>query len=197
MGPTKTHLRRQILTARSAAPPAVRADETRALRGHLSDLIGAGHTVCGYVPVGTEPGSLELADDLVRRGVRVLLPIARQGSDGTALPLRWGVYHPDKLIPAPFGLREPTEPWLPADAVSSAAAVLVPALAVDRDGVRLGRGGGFYDRSLTLVDAKTRLVAIVRDVEFVDRLPHEPHDVRMTHVLTPHRGLITLARRVS
>lgn len=70
--------------------------------------------------------------------------------------------------------------------------MLVPALAVDRSGVRLGRGGGFYDRSLPLCTPRARLVAVVRDDEVLDALPAEPHDVRMTHALTPVGGLITL-----
>ena len=73
------------------------------------------------------------------------------------------------------------------------SSVFVPALAVDRAGVRLGRGAGFYDRSLPLADPAARLVAVVRDDELVDELPAEPHDVRMTHALTPGRGLVELA----
>ncbi len=68
--------------------------------------------------------------------------------------------------------------------------VFVPALAVDRAGVRLGRGAGFYDRSLPLADPAARLVAVVRDDELVDEIPAEPHDVRMTHALTPRQGLV-------
>ena len=108
------------------------------------------------------------------------------------VPLQWGQYRPGGLVTARFGLREPAEPWLPADAVAAATVVLVPALAVDRTGVRLGRGAGFYDRSLPLADPAARLVAVVRDDEVVDKLPAEPHDVRMTHALTPRRGLVTL-----
>jgi 5-formyltetrahydrofolate cyclo-ligase len=84
------------------------------------------------------------------------------------------------------------EPWLPAEAVADATIVFVPALAVDGAGVRLGRGAGFYDRSLPLADPAARLVAVVRDDELVDRIPAERHDVRMTHALTPRQGLVAL-----
>ena len=72
---------------------------------------------------------------------------------------------------------------------------MLPALAVDRRGVRLGRGRGFYDRSLPGRNPQSRLVALVRDDELVDELPSEPHDVPMTHVLTPTGGLTTLPIR--
>jgi 5-formyltetrahydrofolate cyclo-ligase len=122
----------------------------------------------------------------------VLLPVARDDAAGTPLPLQWGQYRPGGLVAARFGLREPAQPWLPADAVAGATVVLVPALAVDRSGVRLGRGAGFYDRTLDLADPGAKLVAVVRDDELVDTLPAEPHDVRMTHALTPRHGLVAL-----
>jgi 5-formyltetrahydrofolate cyclo-ligase len=190
-GPTKTELRAEILLARRTLAPQLHDAEAHALCGHLSAFIGGGETVCAYVPIGSEPGSGELIDSLLRRGVRVLLPVARDGA-GLPVPLQWGEYRPGGLVQARFGLREPAEPWLPADTIAAATVVLVPALAVDRAGVRLGRGAGFYDRSLPLAAPTARLVAVVRDDELVDRLPAEPHDVRMTHALTPNGGLVAL-----
>jgi 5-formyltetrahydrofolate cyclo-ligase len=81
---------------------------------------------------------------------------------------------------------------LGVDAIASASVVLVPALAVDLAGVRLGRGAGFYDRSLSSVDPAALLVAVVRDDELVDLLPGADHDVPMTHALTPGLGLVAL-----
>lgn len=148
--------------------------------------------MCGYVPIGAEPGAPALLDALADRGATVLLPVARHDDQGVPQPLRWGRYRRGELISAPFGLREPPPPWLPADAVREATLILVPALAVDRRGARLGRGAGFYDRTLGLVAATTALVAVVRDDELLDRLPAESHDVPMTHALTPRRGLVPL-----
>jgi 5-formyltetrahydrofolate cyclo-ligase len=194
-GPTKTELRAEILLARRTLAPQLHDAEAHALHGHLPAFIGSGETVCAYVPIGSEPGSAELIDSLLRRGVRVLLPVARHDAAGLPVPLQWGEYRPEGLVQARFGLREPAEPWLPAETIAAAAVVLVPALAVDRAGVRLGRGAGFYDRSLPLAPLTARLVAVVRDDELVDRLPSEPHDVRMTHALTPNRGLVSFGSR--
>ncbi|MCW2629696.1 MAG: 5-formyltetrahydrofolate cyclo-ligase [Mycobacterium sp.] len=191
-GQTKTELRAEILRARRTLAPQLRDAEAGALCGHLPSFIGDGETVCAYVPVGSEPGSAELIDSLLRRGVQVLLPVARDDAAGLPAPLRWGEYRPGGLVEARFGLREPAAPWLPAGAIAGASVVLVPALAVDRAGARLGRGAGFYDRSLPLAAPTARLVAVVRDDELVDRLPAEPHDVRMTHALTPNGGVVAL-----
>ncbi len=190
---TKAELRTALLLARRELSPQEHVIEAQALTHHLSSLVTDSHTVCAHVPVGSEPGSIELIDALHRRGVRVLLPVARSDTTGVPQPLQWGDYRPGELVEAPYGLREPAHPWLAADAIADASVILVPALAVDLTGVRLGRGAGFYDRSLPLADAAARLIAIVRDDELVERLPAEPHDVRMTHALTPRGGLVTLS----
>ena len=149
-------------------------------------------TVCAYVPVGSEPGSVAMIDALSEAGCRVLLPIAVSAADGTALPLLWGEYRPGGLMSARYGLLEPDGARLPAISLAQAAVVLVPALAVDRRGVRLGRGAGFYDRSLPLRDPAAQLLAVVRDDELLDDLPDEPHDVRMTGAVTPGLGIVEL-----
>ena len=123
--------------------------------------------------------------------MRVLLPVAR-AVGGTPQPLEWGEYRVGGLVEAPFGLREPAPPWLTPEAVAQADVVCVPALAVDRSGVRLGRGAGFYDRSLHLAAPSATLLAVVRDEELVEHLPRDAHDVPMTHALTPRLGLVPL-----
>jgi 5-formyltetrahydrofolate cyclo-ligase len=188
---SKAALRERLLAARRGVAEAVRAAEGRTLVEHL-ELVVSGGTTCAYVPVGTEPGSIEMLDVLLRRSARVLLPVARTTGDGVPMPLRWGEYRPGELVPGRWGLLEPPGPVLPESALAEASLVIVPALAVDRRGVRLGRGRGFYDRSLAGRDPRARLMALVRDVEFVDELPAEAHDVAMTHVITPRRGVMAL-----
>jgi 5-formyltetrahydrofolate cyclo-ligase len=188
----KAALREQLLAARRCVADRVRATEARLLSERLEPVVSSASTVCAYVPVGTEPGSIEMLDMLLRRSGRVLLPVARTTADGTPMPLRWGEYQPGALVSGRWGLLEPPGPWLPESTLAEAGLVVVPALAVDRRGVRLGRGRGFYDRSLDGRNPQARLIAMVRDAEFVDELPAEPHDVPMTHALTPQGGLVAL-----
>lgn len=193
----KSALRTRLLTARRAVSPEVHEAEADALAGHLERLAAGTGTVCAYLPVRGEPGSTAMLDGLTRRGIRVLLPVVRTDDDNTPLALMWGEYRPEtlvnSLVEARFGLLEPAPPWLPAASLAEADLVLIPALAADLRGVRLGRGAGFYDRSLPLRRAGVPLVAVVRDAEFLDELPAEAHDVPMTHALTPGRGLVALA----
>lgn len=181
------------MAARRSVPDSIRAEQDAALVAHVGKLGFEGGTVCAYVPVGAEPGSPELLDVLLAHADRVLLPVARTTGEDDALALQWGKYRPGQLVNARFGLLEPAGPWLPAKTVAEAGVILVPALAVDRAGARLGRGRGFYDRTLVLRDPGAWVIAVVRDEELLDEVPHEPHDVPMTHALTPGRGLVKLA----
>lgn len=195
---SKAALRDQLLAARRHVADDVRAAEARQVCERLEALesiVTSDSTICAYVPVGTEPGSIEMLDMLLRRTGRVLLPVARTAADNTPLPLSWGEYRPGTLTTGRWGLLEPPQPWLPSAALAQAGVVLVPALAVDRRGVRLGRGRGFYDRSLGGRHPHARLIAVVRDAEVLDEVPADPHDIPMTHALTPRQGLIDLAGR--
>lgn len=191
-GPDKAEWRRRISTARAAVSGQQQVGEANALATTVRGLVDHldAPTVCCYVPFGSEPGSIGLLDVLRDAGARVLLPVI---PDERA-PLAWSEYTGTaSLVPGPYrGVLEPGGPRLAADAIGDATLVLVPALAVDRRGARLGRGAGYYDRSLVFAADDARLVAVVRDDELVDHLPAEPHDVRMHGALTPRHGLITL-----
>lgn len=181
---TKRQLRRRLAAARRQLPAAVREAEAAALSG--AALPGLPTTVCAYWPVGTEPGAPDLLDRLHQGGCRVLLPVvgAPEGM------LDWAEYTgAGSLRAGPLGLREPAGPRLGSAAIALAGVVLVPALAVDHRGVRLGRGGGYYDRTLPLASPGAVLAAVVRDEEVLPWLPAEPHDVPVTAILTPRGGL--------
>lgn len=161
-------LRRHLLTALTTPP----------LR-HV-DLIAA------YLPIGSEPGSEAALDDLRAAGHTVLLPVVRD--DGH---LDWAV-HTGAVRPGPLGLREPAGTRLGPAAVTGADLVLVPALAADRNGTRLGRGAGYYDRALARVRRATPVAVLLHDGELVDALPAEPHDRPVGAAVTPSLGWVEL-----
>ena len=190
--PDKQDWRAELLARRAALDPAVREAEAVALAATLArlPLDAAGEIwVAAYVPVGGEPGSTVMLDELRAAGARVLLPLT-----GPPGPLDWAEYTGEQgLQRARYGLLEPSGARLSPAALGWANTVLVPALAVDRRGVRMGRGAGYYDRTLPAARPGARLVAVVRDEELLDLLPEEPHDVRMGWALTPGAGLTRLA----
>ncbi|GGW09934.1 5-formyltetrahydrofolate cyclo-ligase [Streptomyces globisporus] len=182
----KGSLRRELLAARAllTKEDALRAAAVLADAAlHLPELADA-RTVAAYVSVGREPGTRALLEALRGRGVRVLLPVLLADND-----LDWAVYEgPAHLLPAGRGLLEPDGPRLGPDAVLAADAVLLPGLAVDGAGMRLGRGGGSYDRvlaRLTAAGAHPSLVVLLYENEVVARVPSEPHDHPVDAVVTP------------
>src|SRR4051794_14087582 len=152
--------------------------------GALVRRLAGTRTLAAFVPDETEPGYGRLPAAYTQLGARVLLPIVPvQG----APELSWAV-DTGRLAPGRFGLMEPVGPRLGPTAIGAADVVVVPALAVARDGVRLGRGGGYYDRALRHVRADAVLVAPAFDDELGGELPAEPHDRLVTAVVTPSGG---------
>jgi 5-formyltetrahydrofolate cyclo-ligase len=184
---SKAALRARLRAARRALPAQVRAARAEALTAVVVHLVTAGPgPVCAYVPTPSEPWSAQALEVLRETGREILLPVVPVPPG----PLRWAVYEgPGALAPGPFGIAEPTGSRLGADAVSRATTILLPALAADRRGVRLGQGGGYYDRTLALVAAGVPLVVLLNDEELVDELPAEPHDRRVTAAALPS-GLV-------
>ena len=174
----KDALRATVLAARQGmtASDRERAEQAIALRGLAAwrDL----RTVAAYLSFGTEPPTVALLDRLATHNARVLLPVI----DGDRLD--WAVYAgPDSIVTGPLGIREPAGVRLGGDALADADVVVVPALAVDGQGNRLGRGRGYYDRALA--DVRATVVAVVYDEELIDDVPCEAHDRRVDAVLRP------------
>jgi 5-formyltetrahydrofolate cyclo-ligase len=188
--PDKRTLRRDFLAARNRLTPDDLREAAEALAGRALGLpeVARARAVAAYVSVGAEPGTLALLDALRARGVRVLLPVLLPDND-----LDWGEYAGEgSLARVRHGgrmeLYEPAGERLGPDAVTHADAVLLPGVAVDGRGLRLGRGGGSYDRVLARLDAagaRPALLVLLYDREVVAHVPAEPHDRPVDAVVTP------------
>ncbi|MCQ4208714.1 5-formyltetrahydrofolate cyclo-ligase [Streptomyces longispororuber] len=188
--PDKRTLRREFLAVRNALPEDDVRETERAVAERALDLaeLATARTVAAYVSVGREPGTGTLLDALRARGTRVLLPVLLDDND-----LDWGAYEGASSLvrvrhQGKMALLEPGGEHLGPDAVLAADAVLLPGLAVDGRGMRLGRGGGSYDRVLARLEAAgahPALVVLLHDFEVVAHLPEEAHDKAVDAVVTP------------
>jgi 5-formyltetrahydrofolate cyclo-ligase len=161
----KTELRAKLLAARAGLSADRIAEARLQVRAHVLDRYESARRIAAYRPLRTEPGSLELLDALAARAV-VLVPLLRPDRD-----LDWTPW--------------PTDEPLGVDAIADVDLILAPALAVSRSGVRLGRGGGSYDRALARVPPGVPILALIYDDELVDDLPCDDWDVPVTGVITP------------
>ncbi|HEX6877058.1 MAG TPA: 5-formyltetrahydrofolate cyclo-ligase [Nocardioidaceae bacterium] len=179
----KVALRDQLLTVRRRHSLAEAREDAEAIATHLlqSPEVRRAATLAVYISLPKEPGTGPLIEQLHALGRRLILPLLLPDND-----LDWAVYEgPQALVPASRGLLEPAGPRLGPDAIATADVVLCPGLAVDRRGIRLGRGGGSYDRALARVPVGTFVCTPLYEGELLDLVPAEDHDRPVTAVVTP------------
>jgi 5-formyltetrahydrofolate cyclo-ligase len=185
----KTRLRVTLITARRARGTAERETAREAVGEVLAATLRGFGIVAGYLPLPTEPFPVSVLDALVAAGSRVLVPVVTG-----AAPLDW-CWYPSPVRRSSLGIDEPLGRRLGPEAIARVDAVLVPALAVDGAGHRLGRGAGHYDRTLALLAQAVgpgplpARIAVVYDEEVLDQLPSDALDQRVTGVVTPAGGL--------
>jgi 5-formyltetrahydrofolate cyclo-ligase len=169
--------RRQLLSAaaleRAAAGVRVQLDL-------LVDSLGARSISC-FLSTPTEPGTREFVEAALERGIRVLLPITR--TDGL---LDWAVAEPGgDIAEGLFGLPEPVGEVLGPIAVNDVDLLVIPAAAVDRRGMRLGWGRGYFDKTIGSMERCPPVYAVVFDSELVDEVPRDVHDQPVSGIVTP------------
>jgi 5-formyltetrahydrofolate cyclo-ligase len=186
----KGTLRRRQVAARTAMPDSIRNESGRLIRDHVLEMpqVTSAGTIAAYYSVGTEPDTRGLIFALWKRGSYVVLPVLLPDGD-----LDWASYEgPESLAPGPRGVPQPVEPVRGTGTVARADVVLVPALAVDVRGRRLGRGGGSYDRALARVGPQVPTIALLYDSELLPSVPAEEHDQAVRAVARPEQGITWL-----
>jgi 5-formyltetrahydrofolate cyclo-ligase len=182
----KDAIRTRVLSARREMDGSQRAEADSAILTTLDKVTAHGGksplTVAAYHPMRDEPGA-DLPQRLAGAGHRVLLPVLLDDND-----LDWA-WFTGRTITTARRLPEPSGARLGPGALDSADLVVVPALAVGGTGIRLGRGGGSYDRALSRVKAGVPVVALLYDGEWPMSVPVMPHDRPVTMVITPTGGL--------
>lgn len=187
----KSELRQQMLGQRRTLSLRQREDAGQALAAHLAALpvAGAATRIACYVSMAYEPDTALILASFAERGIEVIVPVV---VPDTALD--WTIYTADApLRRTALGIAEPTGVRLGAAAIADVDLVIVPALAVDHEGNRLGRGAGYYDRALPLASAPT--AALLFTGEIVTSLPCDPHDVPVDMAITPGGVFRVLNRR--
>lgn len=182
----KNALRSAIRTARHARSQRLREEAAHRFADVLESIPEVAEATClaAYAARPYEPSTTVLLERLAARGAEILLPVL-----GAGLERGWALYAgaDDLLERAPGRPPEPSTAAMGPEALEKATVVISPALAVDSGGIRLGQGGGWYDRALTFRRPDAFVVGLVFPEELyaADRpLPREPHDVAIDAVAT-------------
>ncbi|MEY2849483.1 MAG: hypothetical protein RI885_2150 [Actinomycetota bacterium] len=178
----KRALRAELREHRRQSSDRERQRATAAITAHLVDLAsGLGvKSVAAYLGVTGEPDVQPFVDWAVSRGIRVLMPVSRD--DGL---LDWVVTSGEGAVEGLFGWPEPRGELLGPIAINDVDLIVVPAATVDRTGMRMGWGRGYFDRTLGSMEKCPPVYAVIFDSELVDSVPSEVHDKRVDGVVTP------------
>ncbi len=180
----KRALRAELIARRARLGPEERAERSRAVADRIEQLAAFrdAPVVALYAALGTEVDPAEIARRAIARGVRVAFPRA-----GPGRRLAFAVCAPGELVPGPLGAAEPPA-GAPALEPGALGCIVVPGVAFSEDGLRLGRGGGYYDATLRELPGVAR-VGLAFDAQVVATLPREAHDVPVDAVVTESRVL--------
>lgn len=195
----KAGLRQAVIARRDAIDLDVRAAKSADICVRLVELLGrsdpaAPHTVAAYAEMGSEVDPAAFAAAAAKRGWRVAYPCMLSATDAAACGQRMCMraVAADDASAAPF-IAHPTRafaatdidssrfPIVPAEALDM---VVVPLVAFDRAGARLGYGGGCYDRYLPTLSPACRIIGIAFDEQRVDHVPTDAHDLPLPHIVS-------------
>lgn len=183
----KRALRAELRERRQQVPAAARESAASGIAHQLSSLVeaaGARSLSC-YLSMPSEPGTRVFIDEALARGLRVLLPVTR--ADGL---LDWSVATAaDDETEGLFGMPEPTGELLSPLAVNDVDLLVIPAAAVDRTGMRLGWGRGYFDKTIGSMERCPPVYAVVFDSEVLDEVPRDLHDQPVSGAVTPTRTI--------
>lgn len=155
---------------------------TAGLTGYLIELVTdlSARSITCYLPTPNEPDTRPFARWAEEHDFRVLFPISRE--DGL---LDWTIRDSDAEIEGLFGTPEPLGELLGPIAINDVDLIIVPAASVGRDGLRLGWGRGYFDKTLGSMDKRPPVYAVIFDDELVEAVPRELHDQPVDGVVTP------------
>jgi 5-formyltetrahydrofolate cyclo-ligase len=181
----KRALRAELRERRQQLSDAQRESAAEGIRAQLEalvDSLGARSVSC-FLSSPTEPGTRAFINAAIEQGLRVLLPVMRE--DGL---LDWTVASPGgQEVQSALGVPEAVGELLGPIAVNDVDLMIVPAAAVDRGGMRMGWGRGFFDKTLGSMARRPPAYAVIYDSELVDSVPQDVHDQPVTGVVTPTR----------
>jgi 5-formyltetrahydrofolate cyclo-ligase len=184
----KRALRAEIRERRRITPSHERDSATHAVTGHLKELAGGIQSLAAYLSTADEPNTRPFLSWACEQGIRVLVPISRE--DGL---LDWAPYDGKEEAEDVFGMPVPTTELLGPIAINAVDLIIVPAACVDRGGMRMGWGRGYFDKTLGSMERRPPVYAVIFDSELLETVPSEVHDQRVDGVVTPS-GITKLSR---
>ena len=179
----RSALRNIALEQRNAIPENMRDAYSQLIRKKIVDYLDSisAKFVHTYIGFGSEVGTRGLIEDLLGRKLKVAVPLTR-GEKNSEHMIHSLIQNLDDLKPGKFGVPEPSH--INEVSLDRFDAVIIPVVAFDGFGMRLGYGKGFYDRFLSLLDPKIRRIGLAFSAQEMDKIPMLSHDELMNSLIT-------------
>jgi 5-formyltetrahydrofolate cyclo-ligase len=183
----KRALRAELRERRRIRTSTERDADSAGLTKNLIELVSSRRAgfVAAYMSTPDEPNTRDFLGWTASNDTRVLIPVTR--ADGL---LDWAPYDGEDEDIDIIGMPTPSSELLGPIAINRVDLILVPAASVDRAGMRMGWGGGYFDKTLGSMEACPPVYAVIFDDELVDSVPRERHDMPVNGVVTPS-GIVT------
>jgi len=190
--PAKEKLRCEMRTRLRGMSPALHAEASLVICQMAANLPAflKSRRVALFAPLPSEPDVHPLIEEAWAQAKRVVLPLMIQHGSTPELDWHEVTSWDDVVLPGPFGLREPDPLRCRRVPLAELDCVFMPGVAFDAEGFRLGRGGGFYDRFLSLTPPTLPCIGLMFSLQKVPAVPREPHDQALRRVITED-GLIS------
>jgi len=180
----KKEIRKKILSLKDGLSTKIIKNHSTAIFDQLNktEFYTEAHNVMLYVSFGSEVMTKPIIDDLLSRGKRVFIPVTVPKTK--ALIVSELKSYEDDLVVGHFGVMEPKEEALRPVEPSILDLVIVPGVAFDRNGYRIGYGGGYYDRFIPRLPQKTTTVSLAFDMQLIEKIPTSEYDMAVEYIIT-------------
>lgn len=182
----KAHIRKDVLKKRGSISLQTKKAKDAVIKERLFSLpeFGQARVIFYFASFSSEVNTLMQIEEALRAGKRVVLPLVDKKISGLRL---YEIKDLSELSPGVMGIPEPNVPQERQREINDIDLVIMPGVAFDPKGNRLGYGAGYYDKLLSGLTRQTPLIAIAYEEQIVDCIPHEPHDIRVHTIVTDLR----------
>ncbi len=182
----KENIRREIRMRLRSLTPAQHAEASLIICELAANLpaFRTSQCVALFAPLPSEPDIHPLIEEAWAQKKRVVLPLMIKHGNTPKLDWHEVTTWDDVIVPGPLGLREPEPLRCPRVPIPELDCVFVPGVAFDNQGYRLGRGGGYYDSFLSQASKALPSIGLFFQVQEFPQVPREPHDQRLSAILT-------------
>lgn len=186
----KASMRKEVTQKRDSLSRKDIFEKSRSIKSKLFKLpeFIKSDTVSFFVNFKSEVETVNMIEESIKMGKRVIVPVVVSGQKDLLLSELKSL---DELYPSKFGILEPESMFIRPVDEREIEVLITPGVAFDEEGFRIGYGGGYYDRLIKKLPDRCKTIALAFEIQMVDRVPREEHDMKVHMIITEDRIITT------